>query len=112
MLQVFEALQQSQDDSLINSIIDEVMEPQLRQVIIEAWRDVADVDRSEQVKKVTDITCILPSPSPLPPLNILHNTSRLFTVPYFFFRSFRYTASYRHSYLVIQMYRGGGRPEL
>ena len=112
MLQVFEALQQSQDDSLINSIIDEVMEPQLRQVIIEAWRDVADVDRSEQVKKVTDITCILPSPSPLPPLNILHNTSRLFTVPYFFFFFFRYTASYRHSYLVIQMYRGGGRPEL
>ena len=92
MLQVFEALQQSQDDSLINSIIDEVMEPQLRQVVIEA--------------------CILPSPSPLPPLSILHNTSRLFKVPYFLVRSFRYTASYRHSYLVIQMYRGGGRPEL
>ena len=54
-----EAIQQSQDDSLINSIIDEVMEPQLRQVIIEAWRDVVDVDRSKQVKKVTDITCIL-----------------------------------------------------
>ena len=35
------------------------MEPQLRQVIIEAWRDVVDVDRSKQVKKVTDITCIL-----------------------------------------------------
>ena len=37
---------------------------------------------------------------------------RLFTVPYFFVRSFRYTASYRHSYLVFQMYLGGGRPEL
>ena len=37
---------------------------------------------------------------------------RLFTVAYFFVRSFRYTASYRHSYLVFQMYRGGGRPEL
>ena len=74
MLQVFEALQQSQDDSLINSIIDEVMEPQLRQVIIEAWRDVADVNRSKHVKKVTDITCILPSPSLPPPLSILHNT--------------------------------------
>ena len=74
MLQVFEALQQSQDDSLINSIIDEVMEPQLRQVIIDAWRDVADVNRSKQVKKVTDITCILPSPSPPLPLSILHNT--------------------------------------
>lgn len=50
---VFEALQQSQDDSLINSIIDEVMEPQLRQVIIEAWCDVADVNRSKHVKKVS-----------------------------------------------------------
>ena len=112
VLQDFEATQQSQDGSLINSIIDEVMGPQLRQVIIEAWPDVADVDRSKQVKKVTDITCIQPSPSPLPPLSILHNTSRLFTVPYFFVRSFRYTASYRHSYLVIQMYKEGGRPEL
>ena len=74
MLQAFQATQQSQDDSLINSIIDEVIEPQLRQVIIEAWRDVADVDRSKQVKKVTDITCILPSPSPPAPLSILHNT--------------------------------------
>ena len=35
--------------------------------------------------------------------------SRLFTVPYFFVRSFRYTASYRHGYLDFQMYRGGGR---
>ena len=34
---------------------------------------------------------------------------RLFTVPYFFARSFRYTASYRHGYLDFQMYRGGGR---
>lgn len=74
MLQVFEALQQSQDDSIINSIIDEVMEPQLRQVIIEAWRDVADVNRSKHVKKVTDITCIMPSLSPPPPFSILHNT--------------------------------------
>ena len=63
------------------------MEPHLRQVIIEAWRDVADVDRSKQVKKLTDITCILPSPSPLPPLTTLHNTSRL--SPIFFVRSFR-----------------------
>ena len=35
--------------------------------------------------------------------------SRLFTVPYFFVRSFRYTASYRHGFLDFQMYRGGGR---
>ena len=34
---------------------------------------------------------------------------RLFTVPNFFVRSFRYTASYRHGYLDFQMYRGGGR---
>ena len=34
---------------------------------------------------------------------------RLFTVPYFFVRSFRHTASYRHGYLDFQMYRGGGR---
>ena len=35
------------------------MEPQLRQVITEAWRDVLDVDRSKQVKKVTDKTYML-----------------------------------------------------
>ena len=35
--------------------------------------------------------------------------SRLFTVPYFFVRSFRYTVSCRHGYLDFQMYRGGGR---
>ena len=34
---------------------------------------------------------------------------RLFTVPYFFVRSFRYTASYRHGYLDFQMFRGDGR---
>ena len=35
---------------------------------------------------------------------------RLFTVPYFFVRSFRYTASsYRNGYLDFKMYRGGGR---
>ena len=34
---------------------------------------------------------------------------RLFTVPYFFVRSFRYTAPYRHGYLDFPMYREGGR---
>ena len=29
---------------------------------------------------------------------------RLFTVPYFFVRSFRYTASYHHEYLDFQIY--------
>ena len=32
-----------------------------------------------------------------------HSIVRLFTVPYFFVRSFRYTASYRHGYLDFQM---------
>ena len=40
---------------------------------------------------------------------ICHLGLRLFTVPYFFVRSFRYTASYRHEYLHFQMYRAGGR---
>ena len=31
----------------------------------------------------------------------------MFTVAYFFVRSFRYTASYGHGYLDFQMYRGG-----
>ena len=39
----------------------------------------------------------------------LDNLPRLFTVPHFFVRSFRYTASYRHRYLDFQIYRGGGR---
>ena len=39
------------------------------------------------------------------PLGALNSDpiSRLFTVPYFFVRSFRYTASYRHGYLDFQM---------
>ena len=32
------------------------MKPQLRQVIIEAWRDVAEVDRNKQIKKVTELS--------------------------------------------------------
>ena len=50
--QVAEAMQGFQYDVVIDDIIDEVMEPQLRPVIIEAWRDVVDVDRNKQVKKV------------------------------------------------------------
>ena len=45
-------MQGFQYDVVIDDIIDEVMEPQLRPVIIEAWRDVVDVDRNKQVKKV------------------------------------------------------------
>ena len=37
------------------------------------------------------------------------NHARLFTVPYFFVRSFRYTAPYRHGYLDFPKYREGGR---
>ena len=38
----------------------------------------------------------------------VQDKDRLFTVPYFFVRSFRYTASYRHGYLDFQMYRALG----
>ena len=34
---------------------------------------------------------------------------RLFTVPYFFVRSSRYSGSFNDSHLGFQMYRGGGR---
>ena len=37
------------------------------------------------------------------------NLFRLFTVPYFFVRSFRYIASYRHGHLDFQMYGGSRR---
>lgn len=50
---VTEAMQGFQYDVVIDDIINEVMEPQLRPVIIEAWRDVVDVDRNKQVKKVS-----------------------------------------------------------
>ena len=51
---MFEAIQQYKDDDLINGIIDEVTEPQLRQVIIETWREVAEADRNKQINKVTN----------------------------------------------------------
>ncbi|KAJ7333080.1 hypothetical protein OS493_018252 [Desmophyllum pertusum] len=50
---VTEAMQGSQYDVVIDDIIDDVTDPQLRQVIIEAWRDVVDVDRNKQIKKVS-----------------------------------------------------------
>ena len=52
---MFEAIQQYKDDDLINGMIDEVTEPQLRQVIIETWRDVAEADRNKQINKVTNL---------------------------------------------------------
>jgi len=51
---VFEAIQQYKDDDLINGIIDEVTEPQLRQVIIDTWREMAEADRNKQINKVTN----------------------------------------------------------
>ena len=39
----------------------------------------------------------------------LFSISRLFAVPYFLARSFRYTASYCHGYLDFQIYQGDGR---
>ena len=52
---MFEAIQQYKDDDLINGIIDEVTEPQLRQVIIETWREMAEADRNKQINKVTNL---------------------------------------------------------
>ena len=44
-----------------------------------------------------------------------HAADRLFTVPYFFVRSFRYTAPYRHDYCTegagVGDYSSGGRRE-
>jgi len=48
-----EAMHGFQYDVVIDDVIDEVIEPQLRSVIIEAWRDVVDVDRKKQVTKVS-----------------------------------------------------------
>jgi len=48
-----------QYDVVIDDIIDEVIEPQLRSVIIEAWRDVVDVDRKKQVTKVRVIETLV-----------------------------------------------------
>ena len=50
---MFEAIQQVKDDDVINGIIDEVIQPQLRQVIIELWRDIAESNRNKQIEKVT-----------------------------------------------------------
>ena len=41
-------------------------------------------------------------------LQLFNTLIRLFIVPYFFVRSFRYTASYRHGCVDFQLYRGGG----
>ena len=51
---MFEAIQQYKDDDLINGVIDEVTEPQLRQVVIETWCEMAEADRDKQINKVTN----------------------------------------------------------
>lgn len=48
-----------QYDVVIDDIIDEVIEPQLRPVIIDAWRDVVHVDRNKQVTKVRFIETLV-----------------------------------------------------
>lgn len=53
LMVVFEAIQQVKDDDVINGIIDEVIQPQLRQVIIELWRDIAESNRNKQIEKVS-----------------------------------------------------------
>ena len=45
-------MQQTKDENLITGIVDEVIQPQLRQTIIEACRDVAEGDRNKEIEKV------------------------------------------------------------
>ena len=46
-------MQQIKGDDVINGIIDEVLNPQLSQIIIEAWRDLAQTDRNRERQEVT-----------------------------------------------------------
>jgi len=50
---VLEAMQQIKGDDVINGIIDEVLNPQLSQIIIEAWRDLAQTDRNRERQEVS-----------------------------------------------------------
>ena len=46
-------MQQIKGDDVVNGIIDEVLNPQLSQIIIEAWCDVAETDRNREIQEVT-----------------------------------------------------------
>ena len=46
-------MQQIKADDVINGIIDEVLNPQLSQIILEAWRDLAETDRNREIQEVT-----------------------------------------------------------
>ena len=46
-------MEQIKGDDVINAIIDEVLNPQLSQIIIEAWSDIAQTDRNRERQEVT-----------------------------------------------------------
>ena len=46
-------MEQIKGDDVINAIIDEVLNPQLSQIIIEAWSDIAETDRNRERQEVT-----------------------------------------------------------
>ena len=48
-----EATQQIKGDDVVKGIIDEVLNPQLSQIIIEAWRDLAETDRDREIQEVS-----------------------------------------------------------
>ena len=52
-------MQQIKGDDVINGIIDEVLNPQLSQIIIEAWRDVAENDRNREIQEVINPFSVL-----------------------------------------------------
>ena len=46
-------MEQMKGDDVINAIIDEVLNPQLSQIIIEVWSDIAETDRNRERQEVT-----------------------------------------------------------
>lgn len=42
-----------QNDDPLDEVIDEVITSELRQIVIDVWREMMEVDREKQVKKVT-----------------------------------------------------------
>ena len=80
--------------------------------MISELKGLANIKRILAFFKVTPVLdpCHATSHSPDYVLKCrISKQSRLYTVPYFFVRSFRYTASYRLGFLDFQMYREGGR---
>lgn len=42
-----------QNDDPLDEVIDEVITSELREIVIDVWREMMEVDREKQVKKVT-----------------------------------------------------------